>query len=184
MEEINMRFVRTLAAAAILGCSMVAGQAAALPILYANYNLVTAPGESPLSSLVIRHPYGGMTSTYHIPINMGHWGGADSIAPGYKMNTLHYLNTPQAATLYVGLFKFKAPLPERYQVISFDFAPGTFASTGTFQSIGAMNAQITIGFKEGPRVPEPSTWALMIVGFGAIGSAMRRRVRGRALALT
>lgn len=171
-----MRFGKMAAAAVALMCSALAGQAQALPILYANYNLVTAPGESPLSSLVIRHPYGGMTSTYHIPINMGHWGGA-SIAPGYKMNTLHYLNTPQAATLYVGLFKFKAPLPERYQTISFDFAPGTFSNTGTFQSIGAMNAQITIGFKEGPRVPEPATWALMILGFGATGMALRQRRR-------
>jgi hypothetical protein len=32
-----------------------------------------------------------------------------------------------------------------------------------------------------PAVPEPASWALMLLGFGAIGAAMRRR-RGLALA--
>ena len=31
------------------------------------------------------------------------------------------------------------------------------------------------GLAFGPNLPEPATWALMLVGFGAIGSAMRRR---------
>ena len=31
-------------------------------------------------------------------------------------------------------------------------------------------------------VPEPSTWAMMLVGFGAIGASMRRRRRGTAIA--
>jgi hypothetical protein len=26
-------------------------------------------------------------------------------------------------------------------------------------------------------VPEPATWAMMLVGFGVVGGAMRRRVR-------
>lgn len=32
-------------------------------------------------------------------------------------------------------------------------------------------------------VPEPATWSLLILGFGGIGSVMRRRVK-RARALT
>ena len=32
-------------------------------------------------------------------------------------------------------------------------------------------------------VPEPATWAMMIMGFGAIGGIMRRRVRERRLAM-
>ena len=34
----------------------------------------------------------------------------------------------------------------------------------------------------GPSVPEPSTWAMMLMGFGAAGYAMRRRRRGNGLA--
>jgi hypothetical protein len=33
-----------------------------------------------------------------------------------------------------------------------------------------------------PAVPEPSTWAMLIIGFGAIGSALRRRRRDQILA--
>jgi PEP-CTERM motif len=33
---------------------------------------------------------------------------------------------------------------------------------------------------QGPSVPEPGSWALMIVGFGAVGSAMRSRSRRRS----
>jgi hypothetical protein len=33
----------------------------------------------------------------------------------------------------------------------------------------------------GPGIPEPATWAMMLVGFGALGAALRRR-RGRAFA--
>ena len=36
-------------------------------------------------------------------------------------------------------------------------------------------------FGDAPAVPEPATWALMILGFGATGTAMRYR-RRRALA--
>jgi hypothetical protein len=33
-----------------------------------------------------------------------------------------------------------------------------------------------------PPVPEPATWAMMLVGFGGIGMAMRRGRRGVKLA--
>ncbi|WP_246450666.1 PEPxxWA-CTERM sorting domain-containing protein [Sphingomonas rhizophila] len=33
-----------------------------------------------------------------------------------------------------------------------------------------------------PAVPEPSTWAMLLIGFGAIGSALRRQRRERILA--
>jgi hypothetical protein len=35
---------------------------------------------------------------------------------------------------------------------------------------------VTFGSKDpGPKVPEPASWAMMLAGFGAIGSAMRSR---------
>ena len=50
------------------------------------------------------------------------------------------------------------------------FGGGTTTLGNTVTQLGA--API------GGAVPEPSTWALLILGFGAIGGAMRRRVSG------
>ncbi len=48
------------------------------------------------------------------------------------------------------------------------FTPGTFNFTGF--SNGTLNISRAVA-----AVPEPATWAFMILGFGAIGFAMRRR---------
>lgn len=46
----------------------------------------------------------------------------------------------------------------------------TFTANGTSDSLGGYIDNITLA-----AVPEPTTWALFILGFGAIGYAMRRR---------
>jgi len=43
-------------------------------------------------------------------------------------------------------------------------------------------AQFQFGIDQGGAVPEAATWALMLVGFGATGAAMRRRRAGVAFA--
>jgi len=67
---------------------------------------------------------------------------------------------------------------------------GRFAgASGTFDGTGLADARtqptgISIDFAgnvNAPAVPEPASWALMILGFGAMGLAMRRRGQ-RALA--
>jgi hypothetical protein len=50
--------------------------------------------------------------------------------------------------------------------------------TGTTYGQGAFAG--TLAFAQAP-VPEPATWAMMIVGFGAIGGALRRARRRRPL---
>jgi PEP-CTERM motif len=44
-------------------------------------------------------------------------------------------------------------------------------------NVGDLNAQDGLVFDNGPAggVPEPTTWAMMLAGFGAIGFAMRRK---------
>ena len=64
---------------------------------------------------------------------------------------------------------------------------GRFAgASGTFEGAGLADARTRpthvgiafFGSAITPDVPEPASWALMIVGFGAVGLALRRRPRG------
>ena len=52
------------------------------------------------------------------------------------------------------------------------FAPGTFQLTNSF--FPEQNSTLTIS-AVGGAVPEPATWGLFLLGFGAMGFAMRRR---------
>jgi hypothetical protein len=54
-----------------------------------------------------------------------------------------------------------------YGGVNFSYAPG--ASPGFFGVVGI------------PGVPEPATWAMFLVGFGAVGFAMRRSLRNVAV---
>jgi hypothetical protein len=60
------------------------------------------------------------------------------------------------------------------------FDQGSFSTLGTHESriFGAEQfATLTVSdFVQTPSVPEPATWAMMIIGFGLVGAGMRRRV--------
>ncbi len=56
---------------------------------------------------------------------------------------------------------------------------------------GLVNGSVTLGHSEAfasaavaPAVPEPATWAMMLIGFGAIGVAMRRSRKAKGALLT
>jgi hypothetical protein len=55
------------------------------------------------------------------------------------------------------------------------FAPGTFQLTNPF--FPASNSTLVISQQATAAVPEPSTWAMMLLGFGFIGGAMRTAKR-------
>jgi hypothetical protein len=48
------------------------------------------------------------------------------------------------------------------------------------QAVGVGNLQLNI-INIGGAVPEPSSWAMLIIGFGLVGATLRRR-RGMAAA--
>ena len=74
---------------------------------------------------------------------------------------------------------------------SFIWKPVTFSFTGDGTATTLTASAITGGnggvffdnfSVQGPAVPEPATWALMIGGFGLAGAALRRQRAARALA--
>ena len=54
----------------------------------------------------------------------------------------------------------------------------TIVVSGISRGMGSYGGNLT--FTPNPSVPEPTTWALMLLGFGGVGLSMRRR-RSRAL---
>ena len=63
-------------------------------------------------------------------------------------------------------------------IVSLGLTPGSYVySWGQGETADSLTVQIgDVG-----AVPEPSTWAMMLLGFAGIGAAMRRRRRGAAL---
>jgi hypothetical protein len=59
----------------------------------------------------------------------------------------------------------------------------TFLTAGTYglfvngNNAGGGNAGGTVSIRQTAAVPEPGTWAMMLLGFGGMGVAMRRRRR-------
>jgi hypothetical protein len=75
--------------------------------------------------------------------------------------------------------------PNASNVLYFSSAKGDpmsnlYRSGGTGAFATGTNGLIT-RFSEPNEVPEPTTWAMMLVGFGAIGFSMRRRSKRRVL---
>lgn len=71
---------------------------------------------------------------------------------------------------------------------TYDILSGTgrfLGATGTFLGTGSIDARVPPsqlnfvfnGRINAPAVPEPATWVMMLLGFGGIGAAMRRRRR-------
>lgn len=61
-----------------------------------------------------------------------------------------------------------------------DFSNG-LRGTGVFEAFGSEGSQFVIRtFTPIPNVPEPATWAMLVLGFGVAGAALRRTRRVRA----
>jgi hypothetical protein len=57
--------------------------------------------------------------------------------------------------------------------VTLDASTYTLSINGNNSGAGSLGGSITI--RQANAVPEPATWAMMLLGFGAVGFAMRRR---------
>jgi hypothetical protein len=66
----------------------------------------------------------------------------------------------------------------------FQGATGSFTNVGTVDVRGGPPSRLALNFEgtiDAPAVPEPATWGMMLLGFGAVGAAMRRHKRRMAV---
>lgn len=118
-------------------------------------------------------------------------GGTHSAKAGYDSLNLNYQSAPTQTTAGAA-FTFASPIdgvfptaPPPFTSASFSYHAAQhyseqriygrpdYLTAEAFESDGP----ITLGFVFGQLtpVPEPTTWAMMIAGFGIVGGAMRRR---------
>ncbi len=69
-----------------------------------------------------------------------------------------------------------------WKPVSFDFVASGAASTVTLDATVAGNSGVFFDDVSVAGVPEPATWAMMMIGFGGMGALLRTRRRTAALA--
>lgn len=127
----------------------------------------SAFGGAPLSpiSITLRNQRTGDVASFTNAI-VPDGNGADRGYQGSQRLSFGFLNgsTPANTALF-GDLNFDSSIDNTYR---FTLSDGTNSLT-TFAQVGA-------GFGA---VPEPSTWALLILGFGLVGGSMRRRATAK-----
>lgn len=116
----------------------------------------------------VGNPLGDVVTSFKI-----HWGSIDALSAGRYDNLLTLSNGDSVNGSWLvanmganGLGDQFSAADNRWFVISSDTPFGSFTVNSP------QNA-----FEFDMSVPEPATWAMMLVGFGAIGSAVRRQRR-------
>jgi hypothetical protein len=66
-------------------------------------------------------------------------------------------------------------LNANFSKLALTVGPGSYSFSITGAGEGGVPAGLGVRLDTAAAVPEPATWAMMIIGFGAVGSAMRRR---------
>lgn len=189
-----MRFVRLLAAAAALG---FAGQAEAAKFIATASGSATTDG-SGLASVLL--PFNGECARCQFIVSVP---GATSALPEILYTYYVYPTHPVTFTAYLKTAAIPV-VPLSTPGTYFTYAPAGYGHGGTGSAMpprvipglapaGSRARAIATGFNSASLVisgdpdtlfnynvkisaaPEPATWALMILGFGAVGYALRRR---------
>ena len=184
------------ARAALLAVALCSGAAAQADVL-------TFTGDA--TAIGTGLPPGSCTPQFHSEVKPGNSSGTSSLgAFGYTSNTCVTPGGPVSGTFAIAfatdgflgtLLGTNSPTATTgvfgpnftYTILS---GTGRFlGSTGTFLGTGSIDArtppsQLTLHFDGligAPAVPEPATWAMMLVGFAGLGFQLRRKLNLEAL---
>lgn len=186
---------RKTAIVALASGSMLALQApaGAAPIVFSgtatNQNLPAVPDAScaPLPVRVAFGPAGtsGQSNFGAFTYTQSH---CTTGGPGaYGGGTFQYLfDNDMFSGSYSGVLSLGATPGLLNNSISFVIQQGTgrfLGATGTINGTGTLDVRLAMpranltlnGLINAPAVPEPTTWAMLILGFGLVGFGMRRR---------
>ena len=131
--------------------------------VYSNWNIVTTPGVLPGFNY-------NTANSYAFPNQLS----TNSVAFLTNITTDSYLNLAFASELSsAGSYAF---LPQNWNPNANSYL-GSWECDNCTIVRGVMSGQVTSVVSG---VPEPDTWAMLLVGFGAIGYSMRRRRNGMA----
>lgn len=165
----------------VTGQGVVTPDAACAPRNRGNIDPATTTGNSSLGAFTYGHtvctsgpPGGPIDGTFVIDFGSDSFFGTLSGASARNAIVPTFFDFDIAYSILGGTGRFLGATG------SFMTGPGSGADI-TFRP-----SRVTLNFANGrinaPAVPEPATWALLIVGFGAVGGAMRRRPARAAVA--
>lgn len=189
-----MKFTLAIGCAGLLAVSSAASAQLAGTKVNGSLTFSGAPANyfDPVNFFVPSSGYGNSSSPNGVTIGSGTEFGFDD---GFNLNTADFTDTQLIITdLPSGDFndnplemQFTTLTPGAFtglSLVSSDFTGLTYNLTGDTITIDwtggdvATNQQLTAVFNILPgAVPEPATWAMMLLGFAGIGIAARRRQR-------
>jgi hypothetical protein len=122
-------------------------------------------------SLYIKAADGGTFALSSFDIAAGTSLSTNFVVRGY----LHPINTVDGP-LGTPLFTITAPLGQFANYVGFDTQIDylTFFGASNFNEAGFMLDNVVLDRPQSA-VPEPSTWAMMLLGFGFVGAGVRRK---------
>lgn len=170
-----------LVAAGIASLAVAAPAQAAITIVSTTFDAITGPAYTPTTSTFGYSDTGLANPTFTETVTFNNTlGGIYDLALSTSNSAIDFtrafLVTEGGSEFdLVKLYDENGAL-EFWGVSNLDFQPGTFTLniTGANRGAGTLDGSVTVVNQNAP-VPEPATWALFILGFGAIGGALRRR---------
>lgn len=180
-REMKGKFVKKILFTAVaLAASAAAPAQAAITIVSSSFDAITGPAYTPTTSTFGYSDTGLTSPTFSETVTFNNTlAGVYDLAlstSNFAVDfTRAYLIAPGGGEFDLTKLADNGSL-EFWGVSSLTFQPGTFTLNilGNNRGAGTLDGSVTV-VNQLPAVPEPATWALLILGFGAVGASLRRR---------